>query len=1462
MVGPPRPPGDPDRDGADGAVDNCPQVGNADQADADADGQGDACDPCPADPANGCELGLADRVERCNGLDDDGDGEIDEDLANPLEPLPSTLDLAVDDAVERGLAALRTLHDDGSVTPDHEFLAVLAHLERRGAQGIGAPLGYDGQAPDLQAWLTNRVVRIIDLNPALSEGSGMPLAYTTGGGLMALSAWLRTGGPDDVGARISVRDAIGNGVRSLLALHPNPNVGWSYTQPGTDLSTSHFVVNGLAAVEDSVGDPTGAIRLALSDALLFVESNRDADGGLGYNPGSFASTAMTAAGSWMLRLGGAHPEDAAVQRGLSWLEPFETWASRGGDFAQVSQAYYMWVLVKLMGSMADAAPGGLGAADFGELDPALTAWPDAPGGPYLDIAARILASQDDNGRFVGDPFAAGGWTPASTQAFALLALERAGGGVTRFEPDVAGGGVDCADGEDNDADGRIDGDDPECALTCQQSELAPTACDNGRDDDGDGRVDAADPACAWPGATSEADAQCGNGVDDDGDGSVDFWADRGCTGADDDDEVDPIDSAGQPGCADDADNDGDGRADFPADPDCVAPFLDDESSVACAGGPAVPVLPDAAFIRGDTTGAGAELAASCGGRVGEELVYALIIDRPQSIRFSTVNAETAVDTLLYVLDGCGAQATELGCADDTGGMDPRTALTAHFDAPGVYYLVVDAKIGSGRFRVDLGRGYRPAACVNGRDDDGDGAVDLDDPGCTSPLDGTETDEGAVRAACNDGRDDDGDGAVDFPLDPGCLAAGDDGEDDPAVAAACYNGRDDDGDGLVDFPVDPGCGATSDDTEGSRGGVCADGRDNDADGLSDYPFDPGCRSAGAQREDAPVDGPCVDAFPAAPGCASAADPDATEPAVAPECANGLDDDGDGLIDFPADRECDFAADTERGPRVFGFTCSNARDDDEDGLVDFPSDPGCAYAADVDETDPVATPACADGRDDDGDERTDFPFDPGCFAAVDDDEGEDADVICSNGRDDDGDGTPDFPRDPGCESAVDTDETDPAVPPACANGTDDDDDDRLDYPDDAGCRFAADASEDSDGLLPRCADGADNDGDGRLDASDPGCLDSGDDDETDPPVLAACADARDNDGDGRTDYPQDVGCVARGDLSEDQNCRADTAVLPLPRNGAVDGDTTGGVDAYAGRCGGRNAPEAVFRYTLAAPADLTFSVEDPGTDFPAAVYVRRDCETPASALACARLDEGRGGTVTLPGAEPGDYFVFVDGGGQPSFVSSGENIPFPRSPDGFVANQDLLETGWSDGGNDAFDGYGTTVVSVAGGPEAQLDVRPGTRDVQVGPLGVRLVSEFAAPNVWRLQLLPVIEDDPTPVSIRIAGNMGCDRDCLEPASVPVDGRPLAYYTSTDDIDPDTVQILVPSNPDQWGEVSYANNADTVEITAENITLPATFYVGLTNGDLTEAAASLVEDLLLVGGGASAGRFHLTASEAPVQ
>ena len=85
------PDGDLDRDGVDNAHDNCPWVANDAQGDMDLDGFGDTCDPdrdgdgwanvedCWPDDPDRVPGDMPDTS--CDGLDDDCDGEVDEEWA-------------------------------------------------------------------------------------------------------------------------------------------------------------------------------------------------------------------------------------------------------------------------------------------------------------------------------------------------------------------------------------------------------------------------------------------------------------------------------------------------------------------------------------------------------------------------------------------------------------------------------------------------------------------------------------------------------------------------------------------------------------------------------------------------------------------------------------------------------------------------------------------------------------------------------------------------------------------------------------------------------------------------------------------------------------------------------------------------------------------------------------------------------------------------------------------------------------------------------------------------------------------------------------------------------------------------------------------------------------------------------------------------------------------------------------
>lgn len=176
-----------------------------------------------------------------------------------------------------------------------------------------------------------------------------------------------------------------------------------------------------------------------------------------------------------------------------------------------------------------------------------------------------------------------------------------------------------------------------------------------------------------------------------------------------------------------------------------------------------------------------------------------------------------------------------------------------------------------------------------------------------------------------------------------------------------------------------------------------------------------------------------------------------PVVEEICGNGLDDDGNGLIDC-ADQVCSGLPSCNPPQEI----CNNGVDDDLDGLAD-----------------------CADSN---------CQNDPACLIPVWE--------ICDNNADDDGDGLVDC-NDGDCSGLP---ICQPIIPGAdeeiCNNGIDDDGDNLVDCLDGdctgfAGCIIIG-------GKLA-CEDGVDNDSDGLIDfPNDPGCLSLDDNSEMDIPI----------------------------------------------------------------------------------------------------------------------------------------------------------------------------------------------------------------------------------------------------------------------------------------------------------------------------------------------------------------------------
>ena len=401
----------------------------------------------------------------------------------------------VNEAIDRGLSYYRAIQGgDGSFGGGGEStgLAALCFLEKRLNADWNAPqAGYMGMDAADQQRVRDAMRYVITSEPGFNGSP--PQSYYTGAGLMALSVYLRTGGPDDVGAGTTVRQAISNGVNALLDTQGNFGLnvgGWSYegAEPDGDLSTTQFAMAGLSAADQA--SPGAAATLPA--AIGFVHNTKKQDGGHVYRgglQGEMQSTgSMTASGLWTYRLAGLPVEDANVQGALTWLSNNYVYDTHVNAHFEQSYYYYLWAAAKGFEVSAQSA-GGLNASTIGGVrDTAADGYPEEPRNWYYDFAWALLQYQEGDGHWER----VGSWTIGSSTAFAILVLERSlGGACVDVDLDGTCGGEDNCPEAANPDQGDPDGDG--LGDVCDNCPLVPNA---GQEDaDGDGVGDACGEPC-------------------------------------------------------------------------------------------------------------------------------------------------------------------------------------------------------------------------------------------------------------------------------------------------------------------------------------------------------------------------------------------------------------------------------------------------------------------------------------------------------------------------------------------------------------------------------------------------------------------------------------------------------------------------------------------------------------------------------------------------------------------------------------------------------------------------------------------------------------------------------------------------------------------------------------------------------------------------------------------------------
>ena len=273
----------------------------------------------------------------------------------------------VNTAISNGLGWLDTTKNVyvsiSSDAGDAAGLAALALLEKRvSADQTALGQGYINASAADKIKIDNIITYLIS-----SVYSGF-YAYRNGQAMMALSIYLRTGGPN-AAALTAFRSAFDQTMNVLPQLSGEPDVAswdgyWCYYDGSScrDSSTTQFVMSGLAAAKSVFTDPafTDVVRLGrLNKVVAKTRASYAANGtpgppsggltptekGHGYNVGNENSLQQTGAGAWIQLVGGADLHDAGEQAYLQWLYNrynYQTINYQGGGWQGQSYGYYMW----------------------------------------------------------------------------------------------------------------------------------------------------------------------------------------------------------------------------------------------------------------------------------------------------------------------------------------------------------------------------------------------------------------------------------------------------------------------------------------------------------------------------------------------------------------------------------------------------------------------------------------------------------------------------------------------------------------------------------------------------------------------------------------------------------------------------------------------------------------------------------------------------------------------------------------------------------------------------------------------------------------------------------------------------------------------------------------------------------------------------------------------------------------
>jgi len=432
---------------------------------------------------------------------------------SPARALVTPFGERVNQAINEGLQWLRDQQNTDGGWGRPTGLAVLCFLENRVSVDWNAPpTGYINMDPADQERVRNGIKYCVNSIEGFRGDDAE--SYDTGACLMAISSYLNTGGPVDVGATLPVDQAANNAVNALTTLQSRSDQnGFAYHIGGnTDMSTTQFAMAGLYAAERII--PQASSSLSLTRAYINACSAQN--GGVSYRPNRDTENyAMTASGVWTRLLSGSPVEDMSVQSSLSWLNTNYTTDHnvRKNLGSTNSHYYYLWASAKAFEVSVGHQAGALYSDQIGgAVNPVDVGYPAESPRWYFDYAWFLINDQSGEGAWCQNGVPCHNEVAATS--YALLVLMRSLGGVCLLDEDqdeLCAQEDNCPnvpnpDQADEDGDGIGD--------ACDNCESVPNLDQIDADNDGIG--DACDPIICEP----DGDDIC-DGRDNDCDGAID-----------------------------------------------------------------------------------------------------------------------------------------------------------------------------------------------------------------------------------------------------------------------------------------------------------------------------------------------------------------------------------------------------------------------------------------------------------------------------------------------------------------------------------------------------------------------------------------------------------------------------------------------------------------------------------------------------------------------------------------------------------------------------------------------------------------------------------------------------------------------------------------------------------------------------------------------------------------------------